>query len=172
MHACMNQTYSLWMLCFTHAYKINHCKKQIGRTINLSNQVAKIYTSAYHQHRSTRTEMMRRSMFSSNRYSINYPQTIQMPATISFRQRHEKQQSTTSLPIITTTLLRGDQPPNDDDHDNNNQDEIEAFVPLTNGVKNQPVTVQPIYFTNERDSTQRRITNTINEIWFKKKDIV
>lgn len=54
--------------------------------------------------------------------------------------------------IITTTQLRGDQqPPIDDD----NPDDIDEFIPL--GVKNQPVTVLPKYFTNERDNTRRRI---------------
>lgn len=78
-----------------------------------------------------------------------------MPAINKYRQLHNRQRVTTSPPIVSTTQLRGDQqPPNDDD--NSNQDEIEAFVPLD--VKNQPVTVQPIYFTNERDNTQRRIT--------------
>lgn len=168
MHACMNQTFSIRTLCFTHATRTQNQslqiknKKTVNQTLYQTHQVAKTYSSANHQHRfgSTRSETMQSSMFSSSRYLINFPQTIQMPATSSFRRRHHRQRATTSLPIISTTQLRGDQPPNDDDHDNNSQDEIEAFVPLTNGVKNQPVTVQPIYFTNERDSTQRRITYT------------
>lgn len=65
--------------------------------------------------------------------------------------RLKNHQSTTPM-IITTTPLRGDQqPPIDDD----NLDDIDEFIPL--GVKNQPVTVLPKYFINERDNTQRRI---------------
>lgn len=160
MHACMNET----MLCFTHAHtkSITSIKSNQIKSIYQTDQVVKTYSSANHQHRfgSTRSGTLQSSMFSTSRYHDYFPQTIQMPATISFRRRHNRQRATTSLPIISTTQMRGDQPPNDDDHDNSNQDqdEIEAFVPLTSGVKNQPVTVQPIYFTNERDSTQRRIT--------------
>lgn len=83
------------------------------------------------------------------------------------KMRLNKRYRTTTPMITTTTILRGDQrPPIDDDNDDddNNVDEdnhdeydIEAFVPL--GVKNQPVTVPPIYFTNERDNTQRRINS-------------
>lgn len=100
-------------------------------------------------------DVLQSSMYSSNQYSVHHRLSIQSPAINLFKRRRNRQRVTTSPPIFTTTLLRGDQqPPNDDD--NNSQEEIERFVPL--GVKNQPVTVQPIYFTNEQDSTQRRIT--------------
>lgn len=138
---------------------------KITQSIAHSNKAANTYLGAHNQHRfglarstNTPAEVIQNSMFSSSHY---YPQTIQMPATISFRRRHNRQRVTTSLPIIVTTPLRGDQKPPSDDEDNEyehnfkNQDEIEAFIPL--GVKNQPVTVPPIYFINERDNTERRI---------------
>lgn len=152
------------MLCFTNVQKITHFKKTHTKSFDQSIKVANTYLGVYNQHRfgSTRSEVIQNSMFSTSQYSIHFPPTIQMPATVSFRRRHSRQRVTTSLPIISTTALyRGDQQPSndeDDNDDNDNQDEIEAFVPL--GVKNQPVTVQPIYFTNERDNTQKHITTT------------
>lgn len=77
----------------------------------------------------------------------------QTPASILSKQRLSKQRPTTAMQAVTTTPLRGDQQPQIDD--DNPQQEIQVFVPLV--VKNQPVTVIPIYFTNERDKPFKRI---------------
>lgn len=64
------------------------------------------------------------------------------PPSILYKKRLGKQQRTTTMQTITTTQLRGDQQP-----------QIDEFVPLDN----QPVTIQPIYYVNDRDKPKTRI---------------
>lgn len=90
----------------------------------------------------TSANALKRSMTSYNQY-------------LNRRRLNNRKRTTTSLP--QTTPLRGDQPPINEDHDS--QDEIEVQISPLDGAKNHPVTVQPIYFTNERDTIQRRILN-------------
>lgn len=161
----MNQTYSIRML-HTQKFIINHTNneaKKFSDTFNLdwghhrfglSHNTPQNTTSL--QVNTHSAGVFQSSKFSSNQYSVHHrPNSIQSPAINAFKRRRNRQRATTSLPIVITTPMRGDQPPNDDDSSN------EEFVPL--GVKNQPVTVQPIYFTNEHDTTQRRITNNKNK---------
>lgn len=104
------------------------------------------YTSSFLLH--TPPEALLSTISRPSRNLHHYTQT---PASIIMKMRLNKHRTTTPM-IITTTQLRGDQqPPIDDD----NPDDIDEFIPL--GVKNQPVTVLPKYFTNERDNTRRRI---------------
>lgn len=139
-----------------------HKKKSINQSINQTNKVDMTYLGDYNHHRfglapqNTSSLLVNTAPAQILQSSMFYHRlSIESPAINAFKRRRNRQRVTTSLPIVITTPLRGDQqPPNDDD--NNNQDDIEVFVPL--GVKNQPVTVPPIYFTNEHDSTQRRIT--------------
>lgn len=152
---CMNQIY-----CFIYTQKIPILQQNKNPSITAAN----LYLDA-HQHRfgfasqksnNSAFDILQSSMIHSRRYSVPH-----RPATISLIRRRHKLRATTSLPMVITTPLRGDQqPPNDEDH--SQDDEIERFVPLDGGgggvKKNQPVTVPPIYFTNERDTTQRRIT--------------
>lgn len=146
-----------------------HTQSKKNCFINQTNKVAKTYLGDYTHHRfgfahmtntpqntsapllaNTRsTGVLHSSMYSTSQYSI------QSPAISLFKRRRSRQRVTTSLPIVVTKPYRGDQQPNDDD--NTNEEEIQVFVPL--GAKNQPVTVPPIYFTNEHDNTPRRITN-------------
>lgn len=72
---------------------------------------------------------------------------------------------TTTMPTITTTPMRGDQrPPIDDD----NQDDIDHnkmdFVPLS--IPNQPITVPPIYFYNDRDKSEPCIAHIFTVIFY------
>lgn len=102
------------------------------------------YTSSFLLH--TPREALLSTISRSSRHLHRYTQT---PASIITKMRLNKYRTTTPM---TTTPLRGDQqPPTDED----SLDDIDEFIPL--GVKNQPVSVLPIYFTNERDNTQRRI---------------
>lgn len=71
------------------------------------------------------------------------------PPSILMKRRLRKPHTTTTMRTVTSTPLRGDQDPQIVDE---SSDEIVLL-----GVRNQPVTMAPYYFTNERDKTERRI---------------
>lgn len=75
------------------------------------------------------------------------------PSILQQKRRLSKQHLTTYMPTVTSTPLRGDQQPQIDDYESTyGSDEIVLL-------KNQPATVAPYYFTNERDKTERRIAS-------------
>lgn len=110
-------------------------------------------TSSFLLH--TPPEALRRTVFTPSRYSTLHFQT-QTPASILMKKRLNKQRTTT-MQTITTTQLRGDQQPQIDEY---NHEDFDEFIPL--GVRNQPITVHPIYSINDRDKTEPRIPINID----------
>lgn len=106
-------------------------------------------TSSFLLH--TPYEALHSTILAPSRYVHHETRT---PASILQQKRRlSKQHLTTNMPTVTSTPLRGDQQPQIDDYENTyGSDEIVLL-------KNQPATVAPYYFTNERDKTERRISS-------------
>lgn len=120
-----------------------------GRTTNTHQ------TSSFLLH--TPYEALRSTISAPSRYLHHETQT---PPSILMKRRLSKPHTTTTMQTVTSTPLRGDQQPQTDDENSYGSDEIVLL-----GNRNQPVTMAPYYFFNERDKTERRIAWFPLSIW-------
>lgn len=136
----------------------NQNKTKLGaynHRFGMNRAMSTSHTSSFLLH--TPPAALRTGMYAPSRFMHHQTPTMHYESNSISKWRLSKKRPTTTTPAITTTqFLRADQqPPIDED----GQDDIDGFVSLRQPVSIQPVTVQPHYFTNEVDRTQRRISS-------------
>lgn len=141
----------IWMECMLHEMNMKKINPYLAfdHRFGFRRTTSADQTSSFLLH--TPYEALHSTILAPSRYV--HHETRTPPSILQQKRRLSKQHLTTNMPTVTSTPLRGDQQPQIDDYESTyGSDEIVLL-------KNQPATVAPYYFTNERDKTERRIAS-------------